>query len=77
MKQTLRFLCAGALAFCLDGDYGQTTRCHGATIVGDAIGQLLYRCQLRTQFQESSVKVFWEKLVGLQIASRTSHLYVE
>ncbi|MCU0341631.1 MAG: DUF721 domain-containing protein [Spirosomaceae bacterium] len=77
MKQTLRFLLAGVLALCLDGDYGQTTRCHGDTIVGDAIGQLLDQCPLRTQFDESSVKVFWEKLVGLQIASRTSHLYVE
>ncbi|MCU0338613.1 MAG: DUF721 domain-containing protein [Spirosomaceae bacterium] len=49
----------------------------GATTVGDAIGQLLDRYQLRTQFDESSVKVFWEKLVGPQIASRTSHLYVK
>ncbi|AXE21234.1 DUF721 domain-containing protein [Runella rosea] len=49
----------------------------GVTTVGDAINKMLEIYRLRGKFDESSVKVYWEKLVGKEIASRTSDIYVK
>jgi predicted nucleic acid-binding Zn ribbon protein len=49
----------------------------GAITIGDAIGKMLDTYRLRPQFDESSVKAYWEKLVGHEIASRTNTIYVK
>jgi len=49
----------------------------GAVTIGEAIGKLLDSYRLHTKFDETSVKVHWEKLVGQEIASRTTSIYVK
>jgi hypothetical protein len=49
----------------------------GTISIGDAIGKMLDTYRLRAQFDETSVKAYWEKLVGQDIASRTITIYVK
>lgn len=49
----------------------------GTISVGDAIGKMLEMYRLNAKFDETSVKVHWEKLVGSKIAARTSTIYVK
>jgi predicted nucleic acid-binding Zn ribbon protein len=49
----------------------------GTSSVGDAIGKMLEMYRLNAKFDETSVNVHWEKLVGSKIAARTSAIYVK
>lgn len=48
----------------------------GTVTIGEAIGKMLDTYRLHSKFDETSVKVYWEKLVGQEIASRTTSIYV-
>ncbi|WP_028666192.1 DUF721 domain-containing protein [Runella zeae] len=49
----------------------------GVTTVGEAINKMLETYRLRSQFDESAVRVYWEKLVGKEISTRTNEIYVK
>jgi predicted nucleic acid-binding Zn ribbon protein len=49
----------------------------GITTVGEGIKRLLDEYRLRSQFDQTSISAFWEKLVGATIASRTTAIYVK
>ena len=49
----------------------------GITTIGEAIGKMLEKYQIRAQFDESAVRPHWEGLVDKQIASRTTEVYVK
>ncbi|MFN4145334.1 MAG: DUF721 domain-containing protein [Runella sp.] len=58
-------------------DKENAARRPGITTIGEAINQMLDKYRLRNQFDETSVRAYWERLVGQDIATRTAEVYVK
>jgi predicted nucleic acid-binding Zn ribbon protein len=53
-----------------------TARTAGTTTVKAAIEQLLNYYKLQTRYDETYLEAFWSRMMGPQIASRTTKIFV-
>ncbi|MEA5141708.1 DUF721 domain-containing protein [Arcicella rigui] len=49
----------------------------GATSLKDAIEDMLEIYKIRSKFNETYIVTYWEKIMGLPIASRTTQIYIQ
>lgn len=49
----------------------------GASSLKDAIEDMLELYKIRSKFNETYIVAYWEKIMGLPIASRTTQIYIK
>lgn len=49
----------------------------GATPLKEAIEDMLEAYKIRSKFNETYIVAYWEKIMGLPIASRTTQIYIQ